>query len=143
MEAYRNRLGVSGHNPNAVKATVNLPVYVSEDSKKAREEVEGTVNNYLGALKEMQEAVARRGQNVISDSASARRSVTELTFERVCGEYAAIGDPEACIARLKGFQELLEPQEFMCWFNIGGLLPHEKVERSMRLFAEKVMPHFR
>ncbi len=143
LQAYRNRLGASGHNPNAMKATVNLPVYVAEDSKKAREEVEATVNNYLGALTEMQEASARKAQSVVSESVAPRRSVTELTFQRVCGEYAAIGDPEACIERLKGFQELLDPQEFMCWFNIGGLLPHEKVERSMRLFAEKVMPHFR
>jgi hypothetical protein len=27
--------------------------------------------------------------------------------------------------------------------NIGGLLPNDEVSRSMRLFAEKVMPHFR
>ena len=31
----------------------------------------------------------------------------------------------------------------MCWFNIGGVLSNEAVGRSMRLFAEEVMPHFR
>jgi hypothetical protein len=30
----------------------------------------------------------------------------------------------------------------MCWFNAGGMIPHKEVEKSMRLFSEKVMPHF-
>jgi hypothetical protein len=29
-----------------------------------------------------------------------------------------------------------------CWMNFGGL-PPEKVRRSMRLFAEEIMPAFR
>lgn len=32
--------------------------------------------------------------------------------------------------------------EVLCWMNFGGL-PPDRVERSMRLLAEKVMPHFR
>jgi hypothetical protein len=32
--------------------------------------------------------------------------------------------------------------ELLCWMNFG-LLPQEKVQRSMQLFAEKVMPCFR
>ena len=38
--------------------------------------------------------------------------------------------------------EIYEPDDFMCWFNIGGMLPHGEVESSMRLFAKEVMPHF-
>jgi hypothetical protein len=30
--------------------------------------------------------------------------------------------------------------EFCLWYNIGGIAP-EHVERSMRLTAEKVLPH--
>ena len=30
----------------------------------------------------------------------------------------------------------------MCWFNIGGMLPHSEVQSSMRLFAKEVMPRF-
>ena len=54
-----------------------------------------------------------------------------------------VGDPSECVDKLNQFQEMYRPNEFMCWFNTGGMLPHEEVERSMRLFADKVMPHFR
>jgi hypothetical protein len=37
---------------------------------------------------------------------------------------------------------MYEPQEFMCWFNIGGMLPYAEVESSMKLFAKEVMPRF-
>jgi len=30
----------------------------------------------------------------------------------------------------------------ICWFNFGGLVAHERVLRSMRLFAERVIPEF-
>jgi hypothetical protein len=28
------------------------------------------------------------------------------------------------------------------WFNPGGQVPHERVMRSVELFAVKMMPHF-
>ena len=46
------------------------------------------------------------------------------------------------IEKLSKFKEMYEPDEFMCWFNIGGMLTHDEVERSMCLFAEEVMPRF-
>ena len=58
-------------------------------------------------------------------------------------DFAAIGTPEQVVAKLKFFQKLFNPQEFMCWFNTGGILPHREVAQSMELFAQKVMPHFR
>jgi hypothetical protein len=33
--------------------------------------------------------------------------------------------------------------EFICYFNQGGLMPYEMVRRSMTRFAEQVIPHFR
>ena len=66
-----------------------------------------------------------------------------LSYDQISDEFAAIGEPAACVDKLHRLRETFQPQEFMCWFNIGGLLPHQEVERSMRLFAEKVMPHFR
>jgi hypothetical protein len=31
--------------------------------------------------------------------------------------------------------------QFICWFNTGGKIPHKQVMESMRLFAEQVMPY--
>jgi alkanesulfonate monooxygenase SsuD/methylene tetrahydromethanopterin reductase-like flavin-dependent oxidoreductase (luciferase family) len=67
---------------------------------------------------------------------------TNLTYEEIFNEYAIAGDPQECIDRLAAFREMFQCQGFMFWFNIGGLLPGEEVDKSMGLFAEKVMSHF-
>ena len=129
LASYRQTLSECGYDPGQVKITVNMPAYVAEDNKRARAGFEGTVNNYLGTLRDM--GGASRGSN----------RANELTYDLIHDELAVIGDPDECVRKLKGFQETFGNQEFMFWFNIGGMLPHEEVARSMRLFASEVMPH--
>lgn len=64
-----------------------------------------------------------------------------VRIEDVLRETALFGSPERVIEGVKEMQEL-GVGELLCWMNFGGM-PPEKVARSMRLFAEKVMPHFR
>ena len=66
-----------------------------------------------------------------------------LTAEIVMDEFAAVGTPDQVSAKLEQLKDIYGPQEFMCWFNIGGMLPHELVKSSMKLFAKEVMPNFR
>ncbi len=64
-----------------------------------------------------------------------------VTWEKLVEETVLFGSPERIVDRV---QEMYEAGvgELLCWMNFGGL-PHELVTRSMRLFAEKVIPHFR
>jgi alkanesulfonate monooxygenase SsuD/methylene tetrahydromethanopterin reductase-like flavin-dependent oxidoreductase (luciferase family) len=72
-----------------------------------------------------------------------RRQRTELptSFAHLAQHRAIFGSPETCVAQIKALQ-----QEgiayFGCNFAFGGMA-HHKVMRSMQLFAEAVMPHFR
>ncbi|PKB79187.1 MAG: hypothetical protein BZY88_14605 [SAR202 cluster bacterium Io17-Chloro-G9] len=129
LQVYRSTLAEHGHDPASMNVNVNVPVYVTEDRKKARAGFEATFNNYLGVIR--------------SNSPTATSRLANITYEEVYDDYMAIGDPEQCIAKLRSFQEIYQNQEFMCWFNTGGLLPNGEVERSMRLFAKEVMPHFK
>jgi len=65
-----------------------------------------------------------------------------LNAEQIYEEFAVVGTPDQCVAKLQHFQQICGPQEVMGWFNTGGRLPHHQVERSMRLFAQEVMSHF-
>lgn len=129
LELYRATLAEHGHDPASVKVNVNVPVFVTEDRDKARGGFEETFNNYLAVIR--------------SNSSQPTSRLANMSYDEVYDKYAAIGDPEQCIAKLRSLQELYQPQEFMCWFNTGGMLPHEEVEKSMRLFAGEVMPHFK
>ena len=129
LEDYRSALARSGHDTESKRVNINLPVYVTEDPNKIKSGFELTINNYLGTLRQNRSGPASR---------AARRD-----YEEVHSDFAAIGTPEQVVAKLKFFQKLFNPQEFMCWFNTGGMLPHREVAQSMELFAQKVMPHFR
>ena len=128
---YRETLVANGHDPSSVKVVVNVPVYVGETEKEARAGFEPTVNNYLGTLRSMQ-----------NNSRGSGRAF-QIDYDDLYNELGAIGTPDQVAERLEQFSELYQPQEFMCWFNIGGMLTDEEVGRSMRLFADEVMPRFR
>ena len=130
LDTYRQTLAQHGHNPDAAKVVVNVPVYVDE-TPAAQSNFAPTINNYLDTLRSMQ-----------NNSRGASRA-GQLTYDDICQELGAVGTPEQVIARLQWFRDLYAPQQFMCWFNIGGILTNEQVSRSMRLFADEVMPYFR
>ena len=130
LATYRETLAEHGHDPAAVKVVVNVPVYVAETEQAAKAGFAPTVNNYLDTLRSMQ-----------NNSRGSGRAF-QIDYDDICNELGAVGTPQQVIQRLEGFRELYQPQEFMCWFNIGGMLSNEEVGRSMRLFAEEVMPHF-
>jgi alkanesulfonate monooxygenase SsuD/methylene tetrahydromethanopterin reductase-like flavin-dependent oxidoreductase (luciferase family) len=54
-------------------------------------------------------------------------------------ETQVYGTPEQCIEKLTRIQRITNAAEFVGVFRYGGL-PADKAERSMRLFAERVLP---
>jgi alkanesulfonate monooxygenase SsuD/methylene tetrahydromethanopterin reductase-like flavin-dependent oxidoreductase (luciferase family) len=129
LASYRAELAENGHNAAVTKVNVNVPVHVAAEQKEAKAGFEKTINNYLGTLRD------------IGTSRGSSRAFS-LTAESVMEEFAAVGTPDQVAGKLEMIKERYEPQEIMCWFNIGGMLPHPEVERSMRLFADEVMPRF-
>ena len=49
------------------------------------------------------------------------------------------GSPETCIEKLRHVNEQMGTDDFIAVFSYGSM-PLEKAEKSMRLFAEKVLP---
>ena len=128
LETYREELETNGHDPASREVNVTVHVNVAENEAKARSGFEKTINNYLGTL--------RSG----SGRGSARAQT--LDYETVLDEYAAVGTPGQVSEKLAKFREMYGPDGFICWFNTGGMIPHEDVKSSMSLFAHEVMPHF-
>jgi alkanesulfonate monooxygenase SsuD/methylene tetrahydromethanopterin reductase-like flavin-dependent oxidoreductase (luciferase family) len=50
-----------------------------------------------------------------------------------------IGTPDECIEKIRNFQAITHAQEFIFICQFGGM-PMDRAEKSMRLFAEKVLP---
>ena len=129
LGVYRRELADNGHQPEGPEVGIIVYVHVEEDEGKARDNFEVTLNNYMDTVRER-----------VASTNPIR--ILSLAYPEILDEFTAVGSPERCAAQLKKFQEMYGATHFICWFNIGGMLTHQQVEKSMRLFAEKVMPQF-
>jgi hypothetical protein len=72
-----------------------------------------------------------------------QKHVENVTFEKITQNMAIFGSPQECITKVKELYKELRMNELICWFNPGGLVPHEKVLTAMSRFAAEVMPALR
>ena len=68
------------------------------------------------------------------------RTETPLSFDYLYEHRSIIGTPDQCVAKIKDLQRQ-GIEYFGCNFSFGGM-EHGKILKSMKLFAEEVMPHF-
>ncbi len=121
---------------------IMVPVYVSTSAAKAREHPETSIMSYFNVLRQMYNAPP--GQAMISllpRLQEMQLRLQNMTYSQVLDSVAIFGDPAYCIDRIQWLKETLKMNQCICWFNIGGKLPHHLVMESMRLFAEEVMPY--
>jgi alkanesulfonate monooxygenase SsuD/methylene tetrahydromethanopterin reductase-like flavin-dependent oxidoreductase (luciferase family) len=119
-----------------LRVTFLMPIYVAQHQRQAEADPEPHVMYYyhvLGGLLsgEFPESYQRYGE--------ARQRLETLSYDAIRRERAIFGEPSYCLERIHHLREALGVQQIMAWMNIGGM-PHDKVSRSMRLFAERVLP---
>jgi len=66
-----------------------------------------------------------------------------VKYEDFDREIGVFGDPDYCVERVRALQREYGIDEFICYFNQGGMMDHAMVRRSMTAFAREVMPHCR
>jgi alkanesulfonate monooxygenase SsuD/methylene tetrahydromethanopterin reductase-like flavin-dependent oxidoreductase (luciferase family) len=66
----------------------------------------------------------------------------EPTTDAILNELTVIGTPDQCIRQIRRLQDIMGIDHFNCSFWFGDLT-QKQVLRSMRLFAEEVMPAFK
>jgi alkanesulfonate monooxygenase SsuD/methylene tetrahydromethanopterin reductase-like flavin-dependent oxidoreductase (luciferase family) len=130
------QLGRAAGHAERLHVTLLMPVYVADNQRQAEAEAEPHAMYYynvLGGLLSGQvpDSYQRYGES--------RRRLETLTYEAIRGERAIFGEPAYCRERLQQLREDFGAQQLMAWMDIGGM-PHDKVLRSMRLFAEGVAP---
>ncbi len=119
--------------------TLLTPLYVGNDPAQIRRELEPSIKSFLQAVATLYASAGLLLEGRIKE---VLERVRRMTYEQVCQVMAVFDTPDACVERLQRFQQEFGMGRVICWFNPGGMVPHEQVMRSMELFATKVMPHF-
>jgi len=122
---------------------VTKHVYVAPTDAEARAEAHGPEMWYRDAFIRSLSADGLAGlhPSVYDGAAAMINRLRSQTWEDLLESALLIGSPETIATRVAELQQA-GVGELACWMNFGGL-PPDKVRRSMRLFAEEVMPHFR
>ena len=139
LRAFRQSLDAMDIDP-AVKAKMRVstqrPVYVTRDESELPAIVEEARWNMRVTLS------LRQGlERVEKGHAIAIPFDNEPDTDDLLDRYFIMGTPETCIAKLHELRDAMKIDHFNANFWFGDL-KEEQVLRSMKLFAEEVMPAF-
>ena len=97
-------------------------------------------------LREAAERLAPLGKADIKSFEAFRQvlaRIERVTFEDMDREMGVFGDADYCVGRVQALKREYGMNEFICYFNQGGIMERAMVRQSMTLFAKEVMPHCR
>ncbi len=124
---YRDELRKHGHDPASREILGKFHAYVADSDGRARREAEPYWLTYHRMIYD-------RGSWSMRQPPTAEHYASEVERGHVI-----VGDPARCVELIQYYRETLGLTAFSGTFHFGGM-PHEMAERSLRLFAERVMP---
>jgi alkanesulfonate monooxygenase SsuD/methylene tetrahydromethanopterin reductase-like flavin-dependent oxidoreductase (luciferase family) len=122
IRAYREAWREAGH-PGRGEAYLQVPIYVAETRGQA--------------LADAQDGLMR--------FATYRADLLRgpLTYETALQQKGIIGTPDMVAQRIAELQETSGLDGISAEINVGSLLSHDQVMRSLRLYCQEVMPRFK
>jgi alkanesulfonate monooxygenase SsuD/methylene tetrahydromethanopterin reductase-like flavin-dependent oxidoreductase (luciferase family) len=135
---YRNHMKEApaplNQNPAFGKIDIARWVYVAESDAQAKADSEQGIVKHISHF--MSGATAGYLGNV-----SEKNQVDTLTYDGLNANTLLHGSPETVVKKLKVFQQKTGMTSLLLHY--PPYYGHEKAMKSLRLFAEKVMPEFR
>ncbi|MGH9774398.1 MAG: LLM class flavin-dependent oxidoreductase [Candidatus Acidiferrales bacterium] len=147
LNIYKKACAQHGHAPNIVYIR---PVYLDDDEKQIRREVEEALHNFLAfnaspveSLQEETKKAELRAKGYGFYASGALESLTKLTYEQIVEqEIGFIGTPEKVIRQIQNLEARGGIAELAIVSNFGGM-EHWKSIKVQDIFARRVMPTFR
>ncbi len=139
LETYRNALPPGAPGERAVA----FSVHVAASRAEAREQSEQSLLHFFRTAAERLRPLSGGDVKGFEAFQQAVERMQRMRFEDIDREIGVFGDPAYCIERIRELQRDFEIDEFLCYFNQGGIMDPALVRRSMTLFAREVMAHCR
>ncbi|MFC8571689.1 LLM class flavin-dependent oxidoreductase [Streptomyces sp. NPDC057245] len=142
LALYRKAWAEAGH-PGQGEVHMSYNCYLSEDAAEARAKGKEYSRRSNEVMRDAVAAWGERRSEVYAGYEKVVENIARADFDRsLADNKVLVGTPEEVTERLRTIRE---------WFGdisvslqvISGNPSHEESARSMRLFAEQVVPHFR
>jgi len=143
--AARHLITESGRTPESIDFPIQLIMHLAPTKEEAYKIADEPLNWYFDRV--LTKVPGGKGnaaksyefyQTIAQNTAGGAVSLDSLNENGV----AVIGTAEEALKRLEGLRDTINLKQVMLWMNFGGI-HHEHVKKSMKIFAEEVMPHLR
>ncbi len=125
IKLYRDRFEQAGHDPRAAQVGINSHVYIGETSQKA-------ADDFFPSYAAMMQRIGReRGWSPMTRD--------QYEYMRSPKGSLLVGSPEEITDKILYEHELFGNTRFLAQMSLGDM-PHNKILRSIDLFATKVVP---
>jgi alkanesulfonate monooxygenase SsuD/methylene tetrahydromethanopterin reductase-like flavin-dependent oxidoreductase (luciferase family) len=140
MALYRERLAEAGHTWQPDQMALMLPVHIGDTGGAARDAMRPGVRKYYENLRAIFSALPDSYAEHLPRLKIIEDTLSNLPYEKFFRDQAVFGDVSEVVDRLQAAVEEFGLSQVICWFDQGSMLPRAEVERTMRRFAEQVMP---
>ena len=140
MALYRAHLAAAGHAWRSDQMALMFPVHVGATAADARDAMRPGVLRYYQNLQTIFSQLPDSYGDHLPRLRMIEANVTSLPYEKFCREQAIFGDAAEVLDRLGAARDEFGLSQIICWFDQGAMLPRKEVERTMRAFADQVMP---
>ena len=147
LNIYKKACAGYGRDPDIVYIR---PVYIDDDEKVIREEVEKAILNFLAfnaspveSIQSEEKKAELRAKGYGFYASGALESLTKLTYEQIVEqEIGFIGTPEKVLHQVENLQKKGGIGELAIVSNFGGI-DHWKSIKTQQMFAKHIIPAFR
>ena len=120
---------------------LRIPLYAGTTETAALEEPRESITYYFRRQAELTQAVVGRAGTGPAELRQAQaRHLAELSYDQMLKTKVAFGTGKALIDRLTELREALALNGIVAELNPGGLIPAERVMRSLRILTHEVLP---
>jgi alkanesulfonate monooxygenase SsuD/methylene tetrahydromethanopterin reductase-like flavin-dependent oxidoreductase (luciferase family) len=140
MALYRAHLVAGGHPWQREQMALMLPVHVAATPAAARDAMRPGVLKYYQNLHTIFSQLPESYRDHLPRLRMIEETVANLPYDKFCRDQGVFGDAPEVIDRLQAAHDEFGLSQIICWFDQGSMLPRAEVERTMREFADRVMP---
>ena len=134
-----------GQDPRSLNFPMNWQMHISESPEKAKAETSSAFGWYFEKVMSLvpQGANTPPSYERYAELAATFKAQGTVDLETLREQGIVLLDtPEAAVESIRSLWQEIGQQEILCWMRIGGL-EHEKVMRSLELFAKRAMPELK
>ena len=143
VRAYRKAWRDAGH-PGSGNVYLRIPVYAAATEEAALEEPLDSIMFYFSRQADLEQAAVGRAGAGPAERLQARvERLAGLSYEQILEERVAFGSAAGLIDRLSRLKEELSLDGIVAELDAGGLIPAERVKKSLAILTREVMPAFK